>query len=126
MTKFEELKSLFTDNANTPVAFMKFAKEHGFTGNWAGLKEPLYNKKHVQGDLAGTTEPVEGVRFETNTGFVLMALSKNATKAGLENLMKAPASLQVRVDNYNGYQNFTLCTGQSDRETSEVTGKFTI
>ena len=126
------LEQLFSDlnNNGKSVAFMTFAKQHNFNGNWAGLKDALYNKTHKQGELNGQTEAVEGVRFETEIngqkGFVLMALSRNALNAGLQNIMKDPSKLQVRIDQHNGYENLTLCTGQSDRETSGVSGSFTI
>jgi hypothetical protein len=126
------LEKLFSNinEGSKSIAFITFAKQRNLNGNWAGLKDALYTKNHQQGELAGQTEAVEGVRFETEVngqkGFVLMALSRNATNAGLQNIMKDPSKLQVRVEQYNGYENFTLCTGQSDREVSEVSGSFTI
>ena len=130
MSKLDEFIAQMSNEVSRPTAFMAFAKERNFTGNWAGLKDALYTKTHQQGELAGQTEAVQGVRFETETngqkGFVLMALSKNATKIGLPALMQNASSLQVRVDQYNGYENLTLCTGQSDREVSEVSGSFAI
>lgn len=111
-----------------PVNFKEFAQQRNFTGKWNALKDPLYTKNHQQGEMAGQSEAVQGVRFETKFGstmsFVLMSLSRNAAKIGLPELMKNPANLQVRVDQFNGYENLTLCTGQSDREISEVGGTF--
>ena len=118
-------QSVAEDNSKS-VAFVAFAKERNLSGNWAGLKDPLYQRHHNDGSV----EDVAGVRFETNVngnkGFIFMALSKNAKKAGLANLMQAPATLQVRVANYNGYEQLMLCTGQSDRETSEINGTFSL
>lgn len=135
MTKEEMIQNgvatLFSNQNNVeakPVNFMAFAKERNFTGKWNALKNPLYTKNHQQGEMAGQSEAVQGVRFETKFGptmsFVMMGLSRNAAKIGLPELMKNPANLQVRVDQFNGYENLTLCTGQSDREVSEVGGTF--
>ena len=130
MSKLDEFMAQMSAEGSRPTAFRAFAKERHFTGNWAGLKNALYTKTHQQGDMAGQSEAVQGVRFETKFGptmsFVMMGLSRNAAKIGLTELMKNPANLQVRVDQYNGYENLTLCTGQSDREVSEVSGSFTI
>ena len=130
MSKLDEFIAQMSNESSRPTAFMAFAKERHFTGNWAGLKNDLYTKTHQQGELAGQTEDVQGIRFETEhdgqKGFVLMALSKSASKIGLKDLMQNAANLQVRVDQYNGYENLTLCTGQSDREVSEVSGSFAI
>ena len=134
MTKEEmtqnDLSALFDEQTPKAIAFMAFAKEHNFTGRVDPLKDPLYNKTHQQGELAGQVEAVSGVRFETETngvkGFVLMALSRNAAKSSLNELMKNAAQLQVRVEQFNGYQNLTLCTGQSDREIAEGGCTFAI
>lgn len=113
-----------------PINFKDFATQRHLTGRWDELKNPLYTKNHKQGELAGQSEDVKGVRFETEFNgtkmFVLMSLSRNAAKVGLTNLMQNPANLQVRVDQYNGYEQLTLCTGQSDREVSGVGGNFSF
>ena len=115
---------------NTPISFREFAQQRNLTGKWNALKDPLYTKNHQQGEMAGQSEAVQGVRYETKFGstmsFVLMSLSRNAAKIGLPELMKNPANLQVRVEQFNGYENLTLCTGQSDREVSEVGGTFSF
>ena len=135
MTKEEMIQNgmaaIFSNQAEVkPMGFKDFAIQRHLTGKWNALKEPLYTKNHKQGDLAGQAEPVQGVRFETEhdgvKGFILLALSRNATEKGIQNLMQNPASLQVRIDQFNGYENLTLCTGQSDREVSEVGGTFTF
>lgn len=124
------LSALFDEQTSKAIAFIAFAKEHNFTGRVDPLKDPLYNKTHQQGELAGQVEAVSGVRFETETngvkGFVLMALSRNAAKSSLNELMKNATQLQVRVEQFNGYQNLTLCTGQSDREIAEGGCTFAI
>ena len=113
-----------------PINFKEFAQQRHLTGRWDALKDPLYVKNHKQGEMAGQQEAVAGVRFETEFNgtkmFLLMSLSRNAAKMGLTELMKNPASLQVRVDQFNGYENLTLCTGQSDREVSEIGGTFSF
>ena len=135
MTKEEILNqglaSLFTETTNKPIAFMTFAKQRNLTGKFTDTKDPLYVKTHRQGDLAGTEEAVAGARFECtredgSKGIILMALSRNAAKVGLAELMKNPSELQVRIDQYNGYEQLTLCTGQSDREAGSVSGTFVI
>ena len=127
------IASMFGNQNNVeakPINFKDFATQRHLTGNWAELKDPLYVKNHKAGELAGQQEAVKGVRFETEFNgtkmFVLMGLSRNATKMGLNKLMKNPANLQVRIDQFNGYENLTLCTGQSDREVSEVKGTFSF
>lgn len=113
-----------------PIAFKEFAQQRHLTGRWDALKDPLYVKNHKQGEMAGQSEAVAGVRFETEFNgtkmFLLMSLSRNAAKMGLTELMKNPANLQVRIDQFNGYENLTLCTGQSDREVSGVGGTFSF
>jgi len=125
------IASMFGNQNNVeakPINFKDFATQRHLTGRWDALKNPLYTKNHKEGDLAGQSEEVQGVRFETEFNgtkmFILMGLSRNAAKAGLSNLMQNPANLQVRVDQYNGYEQLTLCTGQSDREVSGVGGTF--
>ena len=125
------IASMFGNQNNVedkPINFKDFAAQRHLTGRWDALKNPLYTKNHKEGDLAGQSEDVQGVRFETEFNgtkmFVLMGLSRNAAKVGLSNLMQNPANLQVRVDQYNGYEQLTLCTGQSDREVSGVGGTF--
>lgn len=127
------IASMFGNQNNVearPVNFKEFATQRHLTGRWDALKDPLYTKNHKEGELAGQSEAVQGVRFETEFNgtkmFLLMSLSRNAAKIGLTELMKNPASLQVRVDQYNGYENLTLCTGQSDREVSGIGGTFEI
>ena len=132
MSKLDEFMASLAENvASKPVAFMAFAKERKFTGKYTDTKEPLYTKEHKEGPLAGQKEAVAGARFEClredgSKGIVLMALSRNAQQIGLAELMKNPSVLQVRVDQYNGYENLTLCTGQSDREAGSVSGTFAI
>lgn len=113
-----------------PINFKDFATQRHLTGRWDALKDPLYVKNHKQGEMAGQSEAVAGVRFETEFNgtkmFLLMGLSRNAAKVGLNDLMKNPTNLQVRVDQYNGYEQLTLCTGQSDREVSGVHGTFSF
>lgn len=127
------IASMFGNQNNVeaqPINFKDFATQRHLTGRWDALKDPMYVKTHKQGELAGQQEAVQGVRFETNYNgtkmFVLMSLSRNAAKMGLNELMKNPASLQVRIDQYNGYEQLTLCTGQSDREVSGVGGTFSF
>ena len=127
------IASMFGNQNNVeakPINFKDFAAQRHLTGRWDALKNPLYTKNHKEGDLAGQSEDVQGVRFETEFNgtkmFLLMSLSRNAAKVGLPNLMQNPANLQVRVDQYNGYEQLTLCTGQSDREVSGVGGTFSF
>lgn len=127
------IASMFGNQNNVeakPINFKEFAAQRHLTGRWDALKDPMYVKNHKQGEMAGQQEAVQGVRFETDYNgtkmFVLMSLSRNAAKMGLTELMKNPANLQVRVDQYNGYEQLTLCTGQSDREVSGVGGTFTF
>lgn len=121
----QTLENLFNEmnNVNKPVAFMAFAKQHDCTGKMDFLKEPLYKKTHKD---TGEVEDVKGIRLETKNGFVLLALSRNAAKMSLDEIAKSASTMQIRESQYNGYQNFTLCTGQSDRETSGETATFTI